>query len=1326
MKTPFIRARMRARKGIVVVLLLLGMALNPLVEASAGTPPIVTAISPTSGPTSGGTTVTVTGSGFTGATNVMFGTQPAANFVIASDTSLIAVTPTGSAGTAQVTVTTPSGTSATTAQANFTFVAPLTISPSTLPTSQIGMAYSQSLSASGGTAPYTFAELNGSLPPGMSFSNGIFSGTPTSVGTYILTIQVTDAIGDTVNQSYTLTVNTTVPGAPTIGTATPGDSQATVTFNAPASNGGTPITAYTVTSSPGGITSMCGNSPCTVIGLTNGTAYTFTVTAANSVGTGAASSASNSVTPAALQTITFNNPGTRNFGTSSTLTASASSGLSVTFTSATTAVCTITDAGALTTVSTGTCTINANQAGDAAYFAAPQVSQSFDINAVAPGAPVIGVANAGNTQATISFTPPNSNGGSAITSYTATSAPGGLTGSCATSPCTVTGLTNGTAYTFTVTATNSVATGSPSAASNSVTPKATGNITNFVANPAAPVFSPHGTFTVSATGDGSSSPVVFTIAASSSAICSISGSTVTTLSAGTCTVTANQAGDASHQPASQVTLAVVISNPPAPVASNTSASTAYNTAASINLGTSISGIDITSVTVSRSPAHGTTLINGETIIYTPSSTFYGGTDTFTYTATNPSGTSTAATVTVTVAPPAAPTVTTKAVSTPYATATSINVSGAITGTDVTSVNVATQPSHGTASVSGETITYTPSSAFYGGTDTFTYTASNPGGTSSAATVTVTVTSLATPTAAALSVSTTSGMPLLIEATAGASSSQPLTGVRVVSQPTHGAADASGEQITYSPATGFTGTDSFTYEVSNQFGSSQPATITVTVTAAGNTAGHSITLTTAPGSAVSANLAQAASGSVVSSALIGLPPANAGSVVLTQPTALTFTPASNFHGLAQITVALTNAAGSSTTVDVLVLVSSQPDPSKNPDVLGIVNAQTMEAQRFAQDELSNIQNRLESLHDGGGDALFSNTLSIRLDGKPLQGGAGAGSIPGPDGVTNPRSVAGPGSENIVRPGMGAGESVGDASSSTDSSPNAGTSHASGNAPGGPAGLGIWIGGTADFGAFDAYRQAAGFDSNTIAINAGVDQRIGQDGIIGLSVGYNHDNSDVANDGTRSVAYGYSTAVYGSFLPMAHTYIDAILGGGGLSFDSQRYDSDTATYLFGHRNGDQWFSSLTAGYEYQTGNWLLSPYARLAWSLSSLNSFSESGAITSALNYGNQTVRTSQTVLGVRATGQMQMSYGLLMPHLRLEIGHDFQGTSDTTLSYAFIPSAGSWNVLTNPYTANGTSVQAGMGIDLQLPKELLFTTEYDYLMQPHAHDQMIRIAVKKKF
>jgi uncharacterized repeat protein (TIGR03803 family) len=89
-----------------------------------------------------------------------------------------------------------------------------------------------------------------------------------------------------------------VPGAPTGVTAAAGIAQAAVSFSAPA--GGPPVSSYTVTSNPGGITATGSGGPIIMQGLTNGTAYTFTVTATNPIGTGPPSGPSNSVTPSAV------------------------------------------------------------------------------------------------------------------------------------------------------------------------------------------------------------------------------------------------------------------------------------------------------------------------------------------------------------------------------------------------------------------------------------------------------------------------------------------------------------------------------------------------------------------------------------------------------------------------------------------------------------------------------------------------------------------------------------------------------------------------------------------------------------------------------------------------------------------------------------------------------------------------------------------------------------------------------------------------------------------------------------------------------------------
>ena len=152
-------------------------------------------------------------------------------------------------------------------------------------------------------ASVTYSVLSGALPSGLSLnsSTGVISGTAPNVGsdtTYNFTLRATDNAGNTSDRAFSMVILQGAPGAPTIGTATRSASQSVqVTFTAPANVGGSSITSYTVTSSPGSFTGTGASSPITVTGLTNGTAYTFTVTATNSYGTSVASSASNSATP---------------------------------------------------------------------------------------------------------------------------------------------------------------------------------------------------------------------------------------------------------------------------------------------------------------------------------------------------------------------------------------------------------------------------------------------------------------------------------------------------------------------------------------------------------------------------------------------------------------------------------------------------------------------------------------------------------------------------------------------------------------------------------------------------------------------------------------------------------------------------------------------------------------------------------------------------------------------------------------------------------------------------------------------------------------------
>ena len=317
---------------------------------------------------------------------------------------------------------------------------------------------------------------------------------------YTFTVTATNGVGtgsaSASSNSVTPSAPASVPGAPTGVSAVGGNASAVVSFSAPVSDGGSAITGYTVTAADattpgnGGQSKAGSASPVTVTGLTNGDAYTFTVTATNGVGTGPGSAPSNSVTPSAPASVPGAPTGVSAVGGNASAVVSFSApvsdggsaitGYTVTAADATTpgnggqskagSASPVTVTG-LTNGDAYTFTVTATNGVGTGPGSASSNSVTPSAPASVPGAPTGVSAVGGNASAVVSFSAPVSDGGSAITGYTVTAADattpanGGQTKAGSASPVTVTGLTNGDAYTFTVTATNGVGTGPGSAPS---------------------------------------------------------------------------------------------------------------------------------------------------------------------------------------------------------------------------------------------------------------------------------------------------------------------------------------------------------------------------------------------------------------------------------------------------------------------------------------------------------------------------------------------------------------------------------------------------------------------------------------------------------------------------------------------------------------------------------------------------------------------------------------------------------------------------------------------------------------------------------------------
>ncbi|MBD9402357.1 autotransporter domain-containing protein [Comamonas sp. CMM02] len=689
----------------------------------------------------------------------------------------------------------------------------------------------------------------------------------------------------------------------------------------------------------------------------------------------------------------------------------------------------------------------------------------------------------------------------------------------------------------------------------------------------------------------------------------------------------------------------------------------------------------------------------------------------------------------------------------------------ISGGAATSVAVASAASHGTATASGTSISYTPAAGF-SGVDSFTYTATNASGTSSPATVSITVsapTLTITPTTLPNGTQSTAYSQTLTTSAGTAPYSYRITSGNLpaglslntssgVFSGTPTAGGAFNLTITVTDANGATGSQPYSLQVQAQSVVVPPSNQTV---AAGQTA--------------SVDLTQGATGGPFTSAtLLSVSPPSAGTARMTGPFTMSFAPAAAFSGSAVVSFNLQAASGSVGNGFVTFAVQSRPDPTTDATVRGVTTSQQQAAVRFAGTQLMNFTQRLEHLRNPqrstftsglqlampravntqvrncrSATSLLEQQECVSSQGRMERGSLAPGwsraaqhnaaaaaqgmnteqafaSRPQPLGQDVPLSEVGSasGTQRSVTASQQFMGKIAPEHAQMTALPAADTPIAEPGSAARPR-LAYWTSGMVDWGFAEATAgQDDGLRFTTSGVTMGMDYLLSKEWTVGMGIGFAYDRTKIGSEGSRNHSKGVSTALYGSWNPAPAYFVDGVLGYSRMSFDTRRWVADAGEFAQGERDGSQWFAALSAGYEWRTEEWMLSPYGRLQFARSSLDAYTETGAGWHALRFDKQNITNTSASLGLRGEISHDTRWGTLLPFGRLELQHDFDHQSNMRLGYADL--AGSSQSYSISSTALGRNrVQLGFGSRLQ-SRVGTFAAEMQFTRSSHSFQRGLRL------
>ncbi len=644
--------------------------------------------------------------------------------------------------------------------------------------------------------------------------------------------------------------------------------------------------------------------------------------------------------------------------------------------------------------------------------------------------------------------------------------------------------------------------------------------------------------------------------------------------------------------------------------------------------------------------------------------------------------------TVSVALPVASAVSATVAANSSANSIALNLSGG----SATNVAIASAAAHGSAVASGLSITYTPS-AGYSGADSFTYTASNASGTSSPATVTLTIsapTLLVSP--ASLGAGTT-GSPYSAAVSASGGTAPYTYSVTSGSLPTGMSLNAATGAISGTPTTNQTA--NFTLTVTDANGASGTQAYSINIAAVPITVPASSQILSV-GESAEVDLTQGATGGPFTQANLGtVTPASAGRAFMVSRFSMRFVPSAAFAGTAVVRFSLQNGSGSLANSSVSFIIAPRPDPTKDAEVIGLLNAQTRAAERFASTQMDNFNRRLEQLHQVSCNRNSFNA-SVRKDGEnvPMQAIASA----------------------VQKQMGGSANSTDEEKRQTAAQVEDGCKEDA---------IAYWSDGFINNGSTHA-RGAKDNSFTTFGLSAGVDYRLSPNAIAGIGFGYGNDRSDIGNNKTRSDADALGIATYLSLNLAPKVFVDGLLGYNRISFDSRRYITGSdAQYAKGSRDADQLFASLTTSYEYRQGPLSLTPYGRLNASTTRMDAFRESGGGIYGLSYDEQRQQNFTSFIGLRTGYDVATRLGVMTPKIGLAWGHNFSGSSDYKMRYTDQGSDGVlYRLKPDPLDSNFANLD--LGLDFNLGRSWQMGVSYKTALGSDERNDTFRIGVDGKF